>query len=107
MSSHYDTLLKQLRDASEHQPPAPAFDASDIAAGTRSFKKAMGAVGRGLSRIVPPAAPKAPPVPTPSEIMAKALSAFRAGRITGSELATLEARQHILVDQLAIRGGAR
>lgn len=102
MSSHYDALLKQLREASEHQP-APSFDASDIAAGQRQFRKALKDVGRGLGKIVTPAAPKAPPVPTPSEIMSKALSAFQAGRITGSELAQLEARQHVLIDALAIR----
>lgn len=104
MSSHYDTLLKQLRDASEHQPPAPAFDAVDIAAGTRSFRKSMKDTARGLGKIKAPAAPKGPPVPSPAEVMSKALGAFRAGKITGSQLATLEARQHILVDQLAIRG---
>lgn len=106
MSSHYDALLKQLREASEHQPPAPSFDASDIAAGTRSFKKAMGDVGRGLGKIKAPAAPKAPPVPTPAEVMHKALSAYRSGKITGEQLAALEARQHHLIDALAVRGRA-
>ncbi len=84
MSSHYDTLLKQLRDASEHQPPAPAFDAVDIAAGTRSFRKSMKDTARGLGKIKAPAAPKGPPVPSPAEVMSKALGAFRAGKITGS-----------------------
>ncbi|MBC7160614.1 MAG: hypothetical protein H5U26_00700 [Immundisolibacter sp.] len=103
MPSYYDQLVRELRGAEQHQPPAPALDASDIAAGTRSFKKSMGDVARGLGKIVPPAAPKAPPVPSPAEIMAKAFEAFKAGRITGSELAQLEARQHVLIDALAIR----
>ena len=106
MSSHYDALLKQLREASEHQPPAPSFDASDIAAGTRSFKKAMGDVGRGLGKIKAPAAPKAPPVASPAQVMQKALSAYRSGKITGEQLAALEARQHHLIDALAVRGRA-
>lgn len=106
MSSHYDALLKQLREASEHQPPAPSFDASDIAADQRQFRKALKDVGRGLGKIVPPAAPKGPQVASPAQVMAKALSAYREGRITGDQLATLEARQHHLIDALAVRGRA-
>jgi len=102
--SPYDQLIRELREAEQRQPAPAGYDPAGYAAGTRSFKKSMGDVARGLGNIKAPAAPKAPPVPTPSEIMAKALSAFQAGRITGSELAQLEARQHHLVDALAIRG---
>ncbi len=103
MPSYYDQLVRELRGAEQHQPPAPAFDAVDIAAGTRSFRKSMKDTARGLGKIKAPAAPKAPPVASPSEVMAKALSAFQSGKITGEQLAVLEARQHHLIDALAIR----
>ncbi len=102
--SPYDQLIRDLREAEQRQPAPAGYDPAGYAAGTRSFKKSMSGVARGLGKIVPPAAPKAPPVASPAQVMQKALSAYREGRITGDQLATLEARQHHLVDALAIRG---
>lgn len=104
MPSFYDQLLTELRSAEQHQPPAPAFNYDDIADGRRSFRKAVGDVGRGLSRIVPREPPR-PPVPTPAETMRKAFEAFKAGRLSGDELRRLEAQRNGMVDTLSTRGG--
>lgn len=103
MPSFYDQLLTELRSAEQHHP-APSFDASDIAAGQRQFKKSLSAIGRGLSRIVPREPPR-PPVPTPAETMRKAFEAFKAGRLSGDELRRLEAQRNGMVDTLSARGG--
>ncbi len=102
--SPYDQLIRELREAEQRQPAPAGYDPAGYADSHRSFRKSLKDTARGLGKIVTPAAPKAPPVPTPSEIMSKALSAYREGRITGDQLAQLEARQHRLVDALATRG---
>lgn len=102
--SPYDVLLDQLRSADQRRTPAPLFDPTEHAASQRGFRKSLSAIGRGLSRIKAPPAPKEPTI-TPAEFLGKAMAAFRAGKISGDQLRTLEARHHNAIDALAARGG--
>ena len=102
---NYSKLLGELH-AAQRRRPEPDFDLGEIGIQRRQFAKAIDSVTAGLTRLVPA---KRKPVQRAQrqdagQIMAKAFTAYRDGKISGDQLRQLEARHHIAVDALAQRG---
>jgi len=95
----YNEFLSELNAYSKSRKPA-GFRADKLESHEAELSKAVKLMRRTVDARVA-AEPAKAPVPAPAETMAKAHELFRAGKLTGEQLRSLEAHRNAIVDGLA------